>query len=345
MNNDKKIRHKFYFSFEIRVVIMLIFMLTLFGVGCFFITKVISFSKGKSITYDETSDIHYEVCLKKNDIYEDDCLKENMEYISDLTHNMYVTFLYNVKMSDEVPYHLGYHLSGVTRIYDTEDSSKLLYNNEEKLLNSVDISDNSKSISINESFIFDYSKYNKLVLEYQKLYEINSSAEFELILYLEENEEIRSVASIIIPLGTSTYGVKKKSLANLNQEATIETVGWNQNSVFYTIISLVFIISSLIFLYHIARLVLKVTTNRNKYQKELSRILKDNDKLIVNSKNGYQYPKDKRIVKVESFEELLDARNVLKKPIIYSKINDVKSEFVVEDEDKLFLYVLKESDL
>ena len=346
MNENKRVGNKFYFSFEIRILLMLVLMLFLFFLGCFFVSKAFSFTKGDVVTYDESSDIHYEVCLKQNDHYQDACLDEGMQYISDLTHNIYITFLYNVKISTEISYQLGYHLSGITKIYDSNNPRKIFYKNEEKLLNSVDISDDSDKIDIEQSFVFDYARYNKMVQEYRDMYVLaDASSEYELILYLEEENETRKVASVTIPLGTSTYGVSKDVLSNMNRDVQLYNRGWNPNTVFYILVSSVLIITSLIFLYHITRLVLKVTNNKSKYQKYLSQILKEYDSCIVNSKEGYKYPKDKQVIKVASFEELVDAKNILKKPIIYSKINDVKSEFVVEDDDKLFIYILKESDL
>ena len=53
---------------------------------------------------------------------------------------------------------------------------------------------------------------------------------------------------------------------------------------------------------------------------------------------------DKNVVKVESFGELLDASEIVCKPIIFSKINNVKSEFIVEDDDKVYKFLLKDLD-
>ena len=88
-----------------------------------------------------------------------------------------------------------------------------------------------------------------------------------------------------------------------------------------------------------------VTNSKSSYEQKLSQILRDYDRLIVIARNGYVSADEKQIVKVESFEELLDARETLQKPIIYYKVNDVKSEFMVEDDDKLYKFVLKEADL
>ena len=62
------------------------------------------------------------------------------------------------------------------------------------------------------------------------------------------------------------------------------------------------------------------------------------------TKNDLEIDENKTILKVSSFKELLDARNTLNKPIIYNKINNIKSEFIVEDESVIYKYVMKEAD-
>jgi hypothetical protein len=74
-------------------------------------------------------------------------------------------------------------------------------------------------------------------------------------------------------------------------------------------------------------------------------ILNEYDRLIVIARDGYESNIEKKVVKLQSFNELLDARGVLNKPIIYSRINNVKSEFIVEDEAVIYKFVLKEADL
>ena len=90
--------------------------------------------------------------------------------------------------------------------------------------------------------------------------------------------------------------------------------------------------------------VCKSITKKNKYQTELLNILRDFDREIVIARNGYESNIIKNVVKVDSFKELLDAKENLGKPIIYSKVNSVKSEFIVEDECTLYKFIMKEAD-
>ena len=94
----------------------------------------------------------------------------------------------------------------------------------------------------------------------------------------------------------------------------------------------------------LVRLVKTTFKRKSKYEIELERILKNYGNDIVNVKD-YVDDDTKSIIKVESFEELIDAAKIISKPILYSKINDIKSEFVVEDEDKVYKYILKDADL
>ena len=110
-------------------------------------------------------------------------------------------------------------------------------------------------------------------------------------------------------------------------------------------IASILILLSLIILYRTTRIVLKVVNNRSKYEETLNNILKTYDRQIVNSKGTYEINSKKKIVRVSSFGELLDAHDNLGKPIIYLKVNSVKSEFVVEDDNKSYKYVLKDTDV
>ena len=53
---------------------------------------------------------------------------------------------------------------------------------------------------------------------------------------------------------------------------------------------------------------------------------------------------NKTVVKVTKFKELLDAKTVLDKPIVYVRVNDIKSKFIVEDVDSIYEYTIKDLD-
>ncbi len=340
-----RLKKKLHFSFEARVTIMVICILLLFLGACLLIYETIRSGKNEVVYYDETSNTSYSVCLLPNETYHQECLEEDMEYLSELTNTIGAYFQYNVKLSTDISYDLAYHISAITKIYDAKDPSKVLYRTEDTLVEKTNFDNVDSQISIDTDVTLDYQKYNRVVKDYQNRYALNSAASVEAILYLDEATETRKIASIIVPLGQDTYHIQKDVITNKNQTVEIDGDFWNSYNITCAIIASVLILISLFLLYQTARLVLKVTMNHNKYQQKLSQILRDYDRIIVIARNGYESNVERQVVKVESFEELLDAQETLQKPIIYSRVNDVKSEFIVEDEATLYKYVLKESNL
>ena len=77
----------------------------------------------------------------------------------------------------------------------------------------------------------------------------------------------------------------------------------------------------------------------------MNEILTTYEKDIINSVGDYYAPSDSKLIKVSSIEELVNVRKMINKPIVYTKVNNVKSEFYLEDRDVIYKYTLKEADL
>ena len=82
----------------------------------------------------------------------------------------------------------------------------------------------------------------------------------------------------------------------------------------------------------------------SKYQKKINQILSTYDRVIISLKDSKTLINTENIYKVNSFLELLDVRDTINKPILYHKVNNVKSEFYVQDIDKVYIFTMKESD-
>lgn len=339
----EKRNRKIYVGFEARVIAFILIVLALFFGACYFILEACNYGKDRIVTYDESSDASYSVCVKNSNYYNSTCLAEGLQYIGTIVDDIKVKFNYDVKLSEEIDYNLGYHVVGITKIHDRNDVSKVFYQNEDVLVERTDISDTSNTIKVRQDVLVDWHNYNNYVVGYQKLYGVASAAELELVMYLDEEQENRKVASVTIPLGVNTFGITKNAILKTDQKVELDNDVWNEYNSICAIAASILIILALIILFRVTKLVLRVTTNENKYQAMLEQILREYDELIVTTKDGY-VEGNKQVIKVASFKELVDARNALAKPIIYSKINSVKSEFIVEDVDKIYKYVIKEAD-
>lgn len=87
----------------------------------------------------------------------------------------------------------------------------------------------------------------------------------------------------------------------------------------------------------------KYRNKTSKFQKQLNSILGNYDRIIVEVSDVSSILVDKKLLEISDFLELVDVRDTIDKPILHVKINDVKHAFYVEDKDKVYEYILKES--
>ena len=125
----------------------------------------------------------------------------------------------------------------------------------------------------------------------------------------------------------------------------ISTDSWSITTVLDATFATLLMIAFLILLYQTVSFVLKSTNHRSEYQQKLLKILREYDRIIVIARDGYESNQARELVKVETFDELLEIKQTLQKPIIYSRVNSVKSEFIVEDNEKLYKFTFKEADI
>ena len=340
--NSKSLKCKIHFSFEARVFVMTLFIILLFVSSFVALSEAFRYHADDTISFDEVSDVKYKVCYQT----EGDCSSDDQAYLSSLMGTVDVDFQYNVDFSEKVNYDFTYHVSAVTKIYDTENPNKIYYQKEDYLVDLTDISVKDDKFSISPSVSLDFNTYNNFVADYTNIYSTNPSSYVEVVLYADKNDEVQKLASVTIPLNVETYQIKKYSFANKNRTLDSGNVSWNNYNTFSLVVSFLLFAFGGILLYRTVYFVKHSTVRKNRYQDKLEQILSDYDRLIVVARDGYTSIQEMETIKVDSFDQLLTIRDSLQKPIVYTKINESKSEFLVEDDhNKLYKYVLKESDL
>ena len=342
INNN--INNGFYISYELRVALMVLFSILFLALASGLIIDAVTYSESETVNYNESSSTDYKVCLEENSDYSESCLGQNMQYLSLITKNIPVTFDYNVKLSSPIDYNLDYYVVGSLKIVDRDNNEKVLYTSEDVLVPNTNISNQNDTIKFTSNVDVDFKYYNNYVTGYKSRYSLNSDAYLDVILYLNENTGPRRISSVTIPLGEQTYGISKSQTLNNNKNVVVEEKGWSLRNYVCCVLGIVSAIIGLGVLIKLIRLLLKVSNSKSKYQRKLKQLLREYDRVIVVARNGYEVDTNKKLIKVLSFTELLDARDALEKPIVYVKVNEVKSEFYVEDVDKVYQYVMKDAD-
>ena len=126
---------------------------------------------------------------------------------------------------------------------------------------------------------------------------------------------------------------------NPNDKTLIEKQDSSINYV-KLILSIIGFIWELILIVILAIDLVKLMGIDSKYVKELKRILKTYDSVIVNVKE-IKFDKNQNIMYVDKFEELLDAQLELRIPILYCNVSNKESMFAVKHNKDVFVFKMK----
>ncbi len=342
--NNKAEAPKGHFGFEKRVILMGSLTVISFVLAIIFCYQAINYSDIDNVSYSERSSVTYSVCLNDNDYYKGQCQSSGMQYISTLTKSIPVVFNYNINYSSAVNYKLDYYILGKTVIYDRDDASKVLYRDDKLLLERKSVEGTDVIAKLNTKIDVEFKEKNDFVNGYKSKYALNSLASYDVVLYVDDGKGPREVASVSIPLSMQTFGISEETVANEDQLVSMEKAGLASINTVFGLVGGVFGIIGAVILVKLIKLIYVTIDGGSPYEKKLNQILAEYDRVIVMSKSEYKINPDKQFIKLDSFFELLDARDTLEKPIIYEKVNSVKSYFYVEDDERIYRYAMKESD-
>lgn len=342
--NNKAEAPKGHFGFEKRVILMGSLTVISFVLAIIFCYQAINYSDIDNVSYSERSSITYSVCLHDNDYYKGQCQSSGMQYISTLTKSIPVVFNYNINYSSAVNYKLDYYILGKTIIYDRDDASKVLYRDDKLLSERKSVEGTDVIAKLNTKIDVAFKEKNDFVNGYKSKYALNSLASYDVVLYVDDGKGPREVASVSIPLSMQTFGISEETVANDDQLVSMEKAGLASINTVFGLVGGVFGIIGAVILVKLIKLIYVTIDGGSPYEKKLNQILAEYDRVIVMSKSEYKINPDKQFIKLDSFFELLDARDTLEKPIIYEKVNSVKSYFYVEDDERIYRYAMKESD-
>lgn len=341
------INAKKHISFEKRIVALLTIIVVSFFIAGLLIFKAITSNKETAITFDEKSIIDYNVCINEltyGQYYNNSCLDEGMEYLTSISERMPVNFKYQVDYSENVDKTLDYYI--VSNVVISKGlNGKVLNSMEEVLVDrtSYSVFGNSAELSIDVDIPF--KKYVDYVNSYNLQFNLTSYATLETIFYVDNGITIKKVAALSMPLSANTFNIEEAVINNERQSLNVVNNDWSSFNASYAVVGLVFVLIGLFGIIKLADLVYKAMGTSSLYQRKLNKILREYDRHIVIARGEYNIDPSKRLIKVTSFGELLDARDTLEKPIVYLKINNVKSEFYVEDSEIIYKYTMKEVDL
>ena len=310
--------------------------------------------KSNRFEYEIKPEISYNVYLKDNEYYKEKYLKEDMQYITGLIDYIDLNLNYKIKTNKKTDYQYKYSIKADVVITDRNNSEKVLYTNSEMLKDEVTIDKKQiDDLILSENLKIDYDQYDGLVNSFKGKYAISVSSSLKITMHIDtvlQNNLLKDkiVDSedliVLIPLSEQTISILKDCNINGKHGSLANKIDIKIINFYYLLGAIILLIISIKAIKSLVNFI-QSTTNNSLYIKRLKQLLKDYDKIIV-SINKMPDISNSCIIEVESFEELLDAKKNLGKPILHIEIHKrQKSYFLIFSDNNIYRYTLKEVDL
>lgn len=343
-----------YLDYKTRLIINISGVVLFISLFLIFLIASISINEKSNINYKQASNLDYKVYLKPNNYYGEKFLDKNMQYIASLIDNVDVNFNYNFSANEQINYKYTYYVKSEVRVANSDDSTKVIYSKSDRVTEPVTLSkENSLGFDINQNIKVDYNKYNDQIKAFKSSYLINADSNLILSLCVgvedQKGNKIKDintneVMSLNIPLTQQMINISMNYKETNNSNNAKIYKDFNISNKVLFALSILSLIGALVYAVLLVTFLKKTSVKKTIYDITLSKILREYDRVIVNSKKTITLTGE--IIELSSFNELLDVRDNLEKPIIFKEIHKgQKSIFVVKNGDETYRYVLKLTDL
>ena len=350
--NLKKIKYESFENKLIKQIILMVFTLIL-SLGMIY--YALNNTNKESISYTQNGNVDYKVCLKENNFYSQNCLDKKMSYVSSLIKNVGLTFNYDLNTSEQLNVKTEYEVTAKLVISNAENTSKYF---EQKYIlqdkTSEGISQINNEYKISKNIDIDYDYYNTIASAFKSQYGVETNSYIEVSFQVfhtnKENEDIRvpspSPVILNIPLSQKSININMTaSGVNKQETQNIESSIFTLNNIICLFIGIIALIICLISSLKIAKMLTLIKEKKNNYDKFIEKILREYDRLIVETSTLPKFNKY-FLTKVNSFGELIDVRDNLRLPIMYYEVaKHQKCHLYIIDNKNLYLLTVKAVDM
>lgn len=344
-----------YESFEKKItkkILLSIFTLIL-SIGTIY--YALNNTEKETVSYSQYGNVDYKVCLKNNNFYTQNCLDKNMSYVSTLIKNVALTFNYDLSTSKDLDIKTEYEVDAKLVIFNTDNTSK--YYEQKYILKpktSEGIAKINNEYKISQNVDIDYDYYNAIASNFKSQYgiETNSYLEVSFQVYhinsTTEDIKVTSPSPVVlnIPLSQKSININMAS-SGINKQETqnIESSVFTLKNIICLFIGVISLIICLISSLKVAKMLSLTKEKKNNYDKFIEKILREYDRLIVETSTLPKFNKY-YVTKVNSFGELIDVRDNLRLPIMYYEVaKHQKCHLYITNNKNLYLLTIKAVDM
>lgn len=299
-------------------------------------------------SHKELGSIDYKVYLKENSFFKERYLSKGKQYTTELIDYIDIDFNYLYMGSKITDFEYEYNIKGkIIGEYESSDDEKSeIWNKEYVILEEQKGKKyNSMFFNVKQNLKLDYSKYNEEAINFKNQFKLAIDAKLLVklnIIYMATidgtNRKIKNVDSIelSIPLSRTTMNITENELKgqqnNLYDE---EIVPKNMNKVY--VWSLILLIVIIISLFNKDKLILNEKTY---YIKIYKKLLKNYSDIIVEVEKMPNL-ENLDILEIKKFDDLVDAEEELKSPILLYEVSKNKEcWFIIINDKYAYRYIL-----
>ncbi len=332
-----------------KILFGVVSILILAFASVFLIYLYIEHTRSYQVSYDESSDVSYNVSYFNNDFL-DNSQEQGKQYIASLIDKIAANFKYNAVLDiDNANYQYTYRVEANTVIKD-KISGKAILDNTDVLVEPVTDTSSSSNLDISQNVSIDYQHYNDIANRLVSFYELESvestlSVNFYIKVSGSCDEAINSsdsekVISLNIPLTDNTIGINiegsslntTNNILLCNRDALIDKLS--------LIAGCILAIITLIVIIYVIKFTIRSRSAEDIYMRELKHILNNYGSYIQEISNNFRL-KGCQIVKIKTFSDILEIHDTVKQPILMRENRDQRSAYFLVPTGSKLVYVFK----
>lgn len=339
----KQLKREVVYTFYVIGIIIFI------GLALYFGNREIKDRVIASVDYTQESNLSYRVFYEENQFYDEIFMPENQTYVASLIDNIEVDFNYytyfNEKLSGKYTYDITARLV-VWNVNQDEIWTKDIDIINDKVMNL----NRKKDYLIEESINLDFDEYKDIYQSYKTEQNIVTEAILYVTMDIKNNLEHTNLKNIDydaklaieIPISDNTFKITKTKEHLTDKQTVSKTKSDNSKKVYSMIVSSVLWLLAIVLGAFLIITYGRDVKKQGTYKRKLRKILATYDSIIVNVER-LPIIQGLSIVRVTTFEELVDAQNEVRLPINFKEENNV-AKFILVRNNLAWVYILKEGE-
>lgn len=340
-----------------KIISYICIIVVLSFVALSFLLLFIKNNKPTYVKYTEDSNLNYNVTYKDNTFFENNNISANKQYIASLIEHIDAKFDYKLNLDkSDINYQYSYKIVAEVLVKDRKNNN-VIFETQDVLLEEITKHTyNGNDTHIQEQITIDYNKYNNLTKSFVNTFSLDDViSTLEVKMYITtlgdcddiETNNKDSVIALSIPLTEETMAIDMNyKLTDSSLEKLMSCDDTPKYNFIFLVISIVFVIISLILLYMMIKYILDTRTAESIYRKELKKILYNYKSYIQKvtkpiDLRGYQK------IDIDTFTDLLEIRDTIRQPILMAENENKKAVyFVIPTNNKIiYAFALRAKDI